>query len=1107
MARDNTLALVATTSPSAAVAPPPACRWLPSSQSQRLHIVFTAANFRTLTTSTLRGRLPVSIINALSDHHNVRSSYYADDGTEAGVAKHFARHGPPTVCILVKHGSIHIGGRSVTAEACRREGALVIFDCIDRLSCHSQSDLRSKREFELVDGYLTQTEHHAKWLAALGLIGAVLPHQTCNTGDWLVALGVRQRVVNVGLLAGSAANVPREEDVLALAAACCRSGAQLVIIKSPNRGEGRNDYRLEPQACPANSAPRRCDGVAEMECGGIPPERPRWQPPRSALQPLGEDPFKQAQHFNSSSLQEIDVGLLWPPTATSLGSDGRLSRPDPYLQYMHNRPPTRLHFWWSVGVPAIGFPMPAYVESTRRAGYPSGLMHLAVPAHVESALCGIRSARTRQCLRSIGLQAARNQVSQQATAFGLFNAACQIALSRAAGFGSNRSCCTSSARGRPSGPDGISDHGRVNKPAWTPAAVTNRESGQRKKTRRAHGQHAEFVARQSQRSRARHSQGGQWGRAGDGRDGHTAGDDAAHDPRFPGRLRQLRRTTHARRGSGWQLGGCGKTADDDAGDCEAGSFGSWRIPQGETSSKVQAAAFCLSKCATCRRCRYVSASHYHADCSWYASCDLSALEHDVCWVWSAAADTLARDILNASVPAPPHHPNCKYEVLAEGAEKLAAQHVSALGHTSVPSPRGWTEQTRGAMISKDQSARRDAAARALRWVYAQKLDRAPHNAMWPKEGCGHCQPGFEALLAAGTARNCSAQGSCQRHACRLIDECVIEDTCLLGYAAAAYACAEATEVAVSPATQLQLLAFSWAALSGAQVLGRPEEGLLTLGHVISAFQARLGAYSDDEGAQRTMHWEQTLPVSTAHKLRGCPLVAGADAQLSRRLEPLYPHGRNLVFAEGGPWKSFAPYRLLPSLWAPGRPRPRRVVLVDVGPNDFYASSKWLIDMYSQVLPLTDLYLFEPSARRGRPKFKVPPHLVQGIRVTVSHAFVEVGTRRAGHDLLSWLPGVVSVEDYVVLKFDADKSNRGSTLEWGFLADLLTSPALSLVDELFIELHFRIPAELTTDCDSPDAQAGTRCLDMNWDVREHSMWQAFDVMRELRRCGVAVHAWP
>ena len=66
---------------------------------------------------------------------------------------------------------------------------------------------------------------------------------------------------------------------------------------------------------------------------------------------------------------------------------------------------------------------------------------------------------------------------------------------------------------------------------------------------------------------------------------------------------------------------------------------------------------------------------------------------------------------------------------------------------------------------------------------------------------------------------------------------------------------------------------------------------------------------------------------------------------------------------------------------------------------------------------------------------------------------------------------------------------GDADSWGFVADLLRSPkALALVDELFVELHFFAPS-------------------LRWVHLTHSMKQAFDVLRQLRACGLPVHAWP
>ena len=93
-------------------------------------------------------------------------------------------------------------------------------------------------------------------------------------------------------------------------------------------------------------------------------------------------------------------------------------------------------------------------------------------------------------------------------------------------------------------------------------------------------------------------------------------------------------------------------------------------------------------------------------------------------------------------------------------------------------------------------------------------------------------------------------------------------------------------------------------------------------------------------------------------------------------------------------------------------------------------------------------------------------------------------------ILQWLRENAVEEDFVALKFDVDNDfSLGPTMEWGFLADLLRRPeALALVDELLIELHFYAAS-------------------LRWVHLTHSMKQAFDVLRQLRACGLPVHAWP
>ena len=59
------------------------------------------------------------------------------------------------------------------------------------------------------------------------------------------------------------------------------------------------------------------------------------------------------------------------------------------------------------------------------------------------------------------------------------------------------------------------------------------------------------------------------------------------------------------------------TTDDNPGDCGSGDKGSRKMGPGTAIPDVAA---CIAVCQRCERCRYVSASPSHRDCSWFHSC-------------------------------------------------------------------------------------------------------------------------------------------------------------------------------------------------------------------------------------------------------------------------------------------------------------------------------------------------------------------------------------------------------------------------------------------------------------------------------------------------------
>lgn len=65
-------------------------------------------------------------------------------------------------------------------------------------------------------------------------------------------------------------------------------------------------------------------------------------------------------------------------------------------------------------------------------------------------------------------------------------------------------------------------------------------------------------------------------------------------------------------------GYCGVTTGHT--DCSVADHGALRLTERERSSWEVATAACITKCTLCGRCRYITISLKHADCSWYSRC-------------------------------------------------------------------------------------------------------------------------------------------------------------------------------------------------------------------------------------------------------------------------------------------------------------------------------------------------------------------------------------------------------------------------------------------------------------------------------------------------------
>jgi len=113
----------------------------------------------------------------------------------------------------------------------------------------------------------------------------------------------------------------------------------------------------------------------------------------------------------------VDVAILWPPRYRYGAWPDR------------NRPATRMHYAMALGIPVIGFPMPAYVEAAQRLGYPGELLQLRTSANIEHALCslGPTLAGSRRCSFLDTLAKGAELASPLNSALELLALSCRIA--------------------------------------------------------------------------------------------------------------------------------------------------------------------------------------------------------------------------------------------------------------------------------------------------------------------------------------------------------------------------------------------------------------------------------------------------------------------------------------------------------------------------------------------------------------------------------------------------------------------------------------------------------------------------------------------------------
>lgn len=399
------------------------------------HIVFIAMS--PMNSMVMRGMLPNSVLNQTLERHGVRSSFLLpprDGNFTRLLARHLATHGDPSICVEIKYAYEPV------STLCRARGALVLLDNIDNFRGFDAREV-DNGHYRSVDAVLVQTREHAAWLAARGHRAIVLPHPHGNIGGWAVAPPARKRLRGVGfVVADTAKNMPPQAELRGLAEACCRADASLYIVITHDKGFRIMPFRLNStkglplnQSAAAARQAAPCGGGAGRGGAGRGGACEAWPSlgacASGAAAPAADeaiaagvggtlalDPTRQQRFYESEELLElIDVGVVWRPGHQKGGH-----------MAVHNRPPTRMAWWWSHGIPVVGYPMAAYTEGASRVGYPVRLLNVSAPARLEEALCSIASREERACLQRAALRGAALS-GPQYSSLELLAAACTLA--------------------------------------------------------------------------------------------------------------------------------------------------------------------------------------------------------------------------------------------------------------------------------------------------------------------------------------------------------------------------------------------------------------------------------------------------------------------------------------------------------------------------------------------------------------------------------------------------------------------------------------------------------------------------------------------------------
>ena len=180
---------------------------------------------------------------------------------------------------------------------------------------------------------------------------------------------------------------------------------------------------------------------------------------------------------------------------------------------------------------------------------------------------------------------------------------------------------------------------------------------------------------------------------------------------------------------------------------------------------------------------------------------------------------------------------------------------------------------------------------------------------------------------------------------------------------------------------------------------------------------------------------------------------------------------------------------------------RRTVYFDFGTSTFESSVLWFWEKYPH--PIDKIYAFEVVPDR----FQIPAQYNEsiGVRIEFFNCFVGTENKETPRtiDASQFILDHVKQDDFVIVKMDIENA------EWLVLDKLEKTGALSLIDELFVELHFQFsPLTVCSIYFIYFVLELKKKQSAGWDAfRGHTIDDARNLLSRYRQMGVYAHYWP